>query len=151
MRLELLERRPNDEVRAALQRADILAEQFLAAYAMLAVEGLASGTPVMAHVSFLPPELRDHPAVRECPIVDTSVETLTDHLRLLVTDPDLRMRPGPREPRVRHQATLLRRVGPDLGGHRRGGLARRASAAGALGRGGNGEGSGMSTGRGLAV
>ena len=92
VRLDLLERRPNDEVRAALQSADILAEQFLAAYAMLAVEGLACGTPVMAHLSFLPPELRAHPAVRECPIVDTSVVTLTDNLRRLVTDPDLRVR-----------------------------------------------------------
>jgi glycosyltransferase involved in cell wall biosynthesis len=94
VRLELLERRPNDEVRAAMHRADILAEQFLAAYAMLAVEGLASGTPVMAHLSFLPPELLEHPAVRECPIVDTSVDTLTDNLRRLVTDPELRLRLG---------------------------------------------------------
>jgi glycosyltransferase involved in cell wall biosynthesis len=94
VRLELLERRPNEEVRAALQSADILAEQFLAAYAMLAVEGLACGTPVMAHMSFLPPEVRAHPAVQECPIVDTSVATLTDNLRRLVTDPDLRARLG---------------------------------------------------------
>jgi hypothetical protein len=94
VRLDLLERRPNDEVRVALHRADVLAEQFLAAYAMLAVEGLASGTPVMAHMSFLPPELREHPAVRECPIVDTSLDTLTDNLRRLVTDPELRLRLG---------------------------------------------------------
>ena len=94
VRLELLERKPNEEVRAALQRADILAEQFLAAYAMLAVEGLASGVPVMAHLSFLPREIREHPAVRECPIVDTSLETLTDNLRRLVTDPNLRLRLG---------------------------------------------------------
>jgi glycosyltransferase involved in cell wall biosynthesis len=92
--LELLERKPNEEVRAALQRADILAEQFLAAYAMLAVEGLASGLPVMAHLSFLPRELREHPAVLECPIVDTNVKTLIDNLRRLVTDPDLRLRLG---------------------------------------------------------
>src|SRR5207248_73846 len=69
VRLDLLERRPNEEVHAALQGADILAEQFLAAYAMLAVEGLACGTPVMAHMSFLPSALREHPVVRECPIV----------------------------------------------------------------------------------
>ena len=94
VRLELLERKPNEEVRRALQHADILAEQFLAAYAMLAVEGLASGVPVMAHLSFLPRDLRDHPAVLECPIVDTSLGTLTDNLRRLVTDPDLRLRLG---------------------------------------------------------
>jgi glycosyltransferase involved in cell wall biosynthesis len=94
VRLELLERKPNEEVRSALQHADILAEQFLAAYAMLAVEGLASGLPVMAHLSFLPRELREHPAVLECPIVDTSLGTLTDNLRRLVTDPDLRLRLG---------------------------------------------------------
>jgi glycosyltransferase involved in cell wall biosynthesis len=94
VRLELLERKPNEEVRTALQHADILAEQFLAAYAMLAVEGLASGVPVMAHLSFLPRDLREHPAVLECPIVDTSLGTLTDNLRRLVTDPDLRLRLG---------------------------------------------------------
>lgn len=94
VRLDLLERRPNEEVRAALHRADIVAEQFLAAYAMLAVEGLASGTPVMAHLSFLPPEVRAHPAVRECPIVDTDIDALADNLRRLVTDPDLRLRIG---------------------------------------------------------
>jgi len=94
VRLELLERRPNEEVRAALHRADIVAEQFLAAYAMLAVEGLATGTPVMAHMSFLPPDLLEHPAVRECPIVDASIGTLTDTLRRLVVDPDLRQRLG---------------------------------------------------------
>jgi glycosyltransferase involved in cell wall biosynthesis len=94
VRLELLERRPNEEVRAALHRADILAEQFLAAYAMLAVEGLASGTPVMAHLSFLPPAVREHPAVRECPIVDADADSLTDELRRLVTDPERRLRIG---------------------------------------------------------
>jgi glycosyltransferase involved in cell wall biosynthesis len=113
VRLDLLERRPNEEVRTALQRADVLAEQFLAAYAMLAVEGLASGTPVMAHIGFLPPELREHPAVRECPIVDTSLETLTDNLRQLVTDPDLRARLG-RESREfalrRHSYAALGRI-----------------------------------------
>jgi glycosyltransferase involved in cell wall biosynthesis len=113
VRLELLERRPNHEVRAAIQRADIVAEQFLAAYAMFAVEGLALATPVMAHMSFLPPELLAHPAVRECPIVDTSVETLTAQLRRLVTDPDERRRLG-RESREfairRHSLDALGRV-----------------------------------------
>jgi len=106
VRLELLERRPNHEVRAALHGADILAEQFLAAYAMLAVEGLASGTPVLAHLSFLPPALLEHPVVRECPIIDASIETLTDELRRLVTDPELRLRLGrqSREFAVRHHS-----------------------------------------------
>ena len=111
--LRILERRPNSEIRAALLQADILAEQFLAGYAMLAVEGLASGTPVLAHLSWLPPELLDHPALRECPIVDTSVRTLHDNLRRLVTDPDLRLRLG-REGRAfaarRHSYDALGRM-----------------------------------------
>jgi glycosyltransferase involved in cell wall biosynthesis len=94
VRLDLLERRPNHEVRAAIERADIVAEQFLAAYAMFAVEGMALATPVLAHMSFLPAEIREHPAVRECPIVDAGVETLTDELRRLVTDPERRLRIG---------------------------------------------------------
>ena len=94
VRLDLLERRPNHEVRAAIEAADIVAEQFLAAYAMFAVEAMALATPVLAHLSFLPAEVRDHPAVRECPIVDASTQTLTDELRRLVTDPERRLRIG---------------------------------------------------------
>lgn len=86
IRLELIEGRPNSDVREAFRSADIVAEQFLAGYGMTAVEGMASGRPVLSNLSWLPPEVRADEALRECPIVDTNVDTIADRLRELVED-----------------------------------------------------------------
>jgi hypothetical protein len=88
--LLLLEGRPNHEVRDALRGADIVAEQLLVGYGLLAVEGMASGAAVISNVGWLPEEIRRHPAIAESPIVDASPETLTDRLRELVLDPKRR-------------------------------------------------------------
>jgi len=92
----LLEGRPNREVRDALRDADIVAEQFLVGYGLLAVEGMASGAAVISNVGWLPEEIRRHPAIAESPIVDATPETLTDRLRELVLDPERRERLGSR-------------------------------------------------------
>ena len=94
VRLVLLERRPNREVRDALRTADVLAEQFLVGYGLLAVEGMASGAAVISNLGWLPDEVRLHPAIAESPIVDATPETLTDRLRELVLDPERRARLG---------------------------------------------------------
>jgi hypothetical protein len=86
VRLELLERRPNQEVRRAMEECDIVADQFLAGYAMFAIEGMAMGKPVLANLDSIPDELRDTEAMRVCPIVDTHPERLRDDLRALVLD-----------------------------------------------------------------
>ncbi len=39
---DLLERRPNEQVRAAIRRSDIVADQFIAGYALFAIEGLSA-------------------------------------------------------------------------------------------------------------
>jgi glycosyltransferase involved in cell wall biosynthesis len=96
--LVLIEGRPNREVRAALRDADIVAEQFLVGYGLLAVEGMASGAAVLSNVGWLPAEIRSHPAVVESPIVDADPETLTDRLRELVVDPARRAHVGSRGP-----------------------------------------------------
>jgi hypothetical protein len=94
IQMVLLERRPNHEVRDALRDADIVAEQFLVGYGLLAVEGMASGAAVISNVGWLPDEIRCHPAIMESPIVDATTETLTDRLRELVLDPERRERLG---------------------------------------------------------
>ena len=94
--LVLLEGRPNREVRDALRDADIVAEQFLVGYGLLAVEGMASGAAVISNIGWLPEEIRRHPAIVESPIVDASPETLADRLRELVLDPKRRERLGSR-------------------------------------------------------
>lgn len=91
VRLELLQGRPNEEVRAALLAADVVADQFLSpGYAMAAVEAMAAGKPVMDNMSGLPPELRSTEAFERCPAVDTNPERLKDDLRRLIENPGLR-------------------------------------------------------------
>jgi Glycosyl transferases group 1 len=96
VKLELLERVPNEVVRRTLADADIVVEQLICGYALAAIEGMAVGRPVVSNLSWLPDEIRTTSALRECPIVDASVETLVDRLRDLVTDPERRRALGRR-------------------------------------------------------
>jgi glycosyltransferase involved in cell wall biosynthesis len=92
--LELLERRPNAEVRATVERADIVAEQFVAGYGLFAVEAMAAGRPVLSALKWMPQDALDDLKRRGIPILDTDFESLTDNLRALVTDPERRKRLG---------------------------------------------------------
>jgi glycosyltransferase involved in cell wall biosynthesis len=89
VKLKLMEGKTNEEVKQAVLAADIVADQFLAGYAMFAVEGLSAGKPVLSALSGMPHESRTE-ALKFCPIVDTNVENLTESLRRLVCDPELR-------------------------------------------------------------
>jgi len=87
VRLELLEQRPNEEVRAAIMRSDIVADQFIAGYALFAIEGMAAGRPVLSALGWMPADVRGDLDARGLPIVDADLETLEPRLRELVTDP----------------------------------------------------------------
>ena len=94
VKLILLERLQNDEVRRIMrEEADILAEQFIAtAYAMSGIEGMATGLPVIAnldHPAYTQP-FRRYSFLNECPILSTTPESLKEHLRMLITRPELR-------------------------------------------------------------
>lgn len=93
VRLNLLQGRPNEEVRRAVLDGDIIAEQFIGGYALFAIEGMSAGRPVVSNLSWMTEDLRAE--LGDCPIVDATPETLTDRLRVLVTDPGLRARLGP--------------------------------------------------------
>lgn len=91
--LDLVEGVQNSEVRARMQRADILAEQFIfPLYAMSGIEGMASGLPVLANLTVEDSTrvFRRFSFLDECPVLGTSIELLVPHLRRLVTDPRLR-------------------------------------------------------------
>ena len=91
--LVLLEGVPNAVVRQTMAEVDILAEQFLATgYALSGIEGLSSGLPVMANLEHqaYTQVFRRFGFLDECPIFSTTPETLADHLRVLVTRPELR-------------------------------------------------------------
>jgi glycosyltransferase involved in cell wall biosynthesis len=95
--LELVEGRPNEEVRRLMREVDVFADQFiLTGYGLAAVEAMATGLPVMCN-------LEDDHVVRlyrlysffgECPAVSASPELIVDRLRLLVTRPGLRRQLG---------------------------------------------------------
>ncbi len=91
--LVLMEKVPNDQVRETMQTVDILADQFIAtAYALSAIEGMASGLPVMSNLEHeaYTRVFRRYAFLNECPILSTTPETLTQNLRFLVTNPKLR-------------------------------------------------------------
>jgi hypothetical protein len=94
VRLNLIEGRPNHEVKKAVMEADLVADQFIAGYAMFAIEGLSAGKPVLSSLGWMPEEVRTTQALQSCPIVDTSVENLTENLRRLARDPGLRRELG---------------------------------------------------------
>ena len=87
VRLELVERRPNAEVRAAVLASDIVAEQFIAGYALFAIEGMAAARPVLSALDWLPADVREDLTRRGLPIVDTDLGTLKANLRALIEDP----------------------------------------------------------------
>jgi glycosyltransferase involved in cell wall biosynthesis len=95
LELELLQGRPNEEIRAAVRAADVIADQFLLpGYAMAAVEAMAAGKPVMDNLSGLPPDLQATEAFECCPAVDTNPQRLKEDLRRLAEDPELRRELG---------------------------------------------------------
>lgn len=91
--LDLIERSPNEEVREAMQRADVLADQFIApGYGLAAIEGMASGLPVLCNLDdqTATPLFDSRSFLGECPIVSTPPERLDHNLRRLIGDPGLR-------------------------------------------------------------
>jgi glycosyltransferase involved in cell wall biosynthesis len=111
--LILVEKMPNEEAREVYRRSDLIADQFLiGAYALLAIEGMALGKPVLCYLNrrFEP----FHPEWAECPIVSANPETLLEELRRLVLDGDLRARLGERGPGYVRKYHSLESVGGNM-------------------------------------
>ena len=94
--LRLLENVPNAVVHSEMRAADIVAEQFILGYGLTAIEGMSLGKPVLSNLSDPRYYDRFRSATRfgECPIVSTTEADLTDTLRRLARDPELRRRIG---------------------------------------------------------
>ena len=88
--LEVIEGRPNDEIRRAMREADVVGDQFLAGYALFAIEGMATGKPVLSNLDSIPEPARQTEGMRDSPIVDTDPQQLRDDLRRLIESPQLR-------------------------------------------------------------
>jgi glycosyltransferase involved in cell wall biosynthesis len=113
LELVLIEGMRNDDARAAYERADIVADQFLiGAYALFAIEGMALGKPVLCYLSER--FERFHPEWVECPIVRTTPDDLVEDLRRLALDPGLRRELGARGPAYVRAHHSLERVGAQM-------------------------------------
>jgi hypothetical protein len=94
IRLELLEGRPNEEVRDTVRAADVAVDQLLTGYGLFAVEAMASGLPVLSNLRWMPTWMRSAPSLAAAPIVDADETDVADRLRELIVDPALRRRLG---------------------------------------------------------
>jgi glycosyltransferase involved in cell wall biosynthesis len=95
--LILIENVPNDQVGQRLREGDIMIEQvFFVGYAISALEGLACGLPMICNLEHeaYTRVFRRVSFLDECPVVSGTPESLTDTLRTLVTNPQLREKLG---------------------------------------------------------
>ncbi len=94
--LVLLEKVSNDKIKEIMQEADILADQFVFGYAMNAIEGMASGLPVLSNLEHEVYKnlLCRYSYIKKCPILSTTPENIKENIKLLVTNPTLRKELG---------------------------------------------------------
>ncbi len=129
VRLELLEGRPNEEVRATVRSADIAVDQLLTGYGLFAVEAMAAGLPVISNLRWMPAWMRSAPSLA----ARAAHRRRRDRRR----GSPARARGRPRaasaaardEPRLRARLPLLRGERPRLGRDLRARVARNAAAA----------------------
>lgn len=83
---QLVENTPNEIVRSLLEKSDIVIDQLmLGAFALFALESLATGNVVLAHY------LSDREQIpTDCPIVNVTSNTLVNKLRQVILDAELR-------------------------------------------------------------
>jgi glycosyltransferase involved in cell wall biosynthesis len=88
----LLHNMPRTEVMELMQQCDIFIDQLvIGMYGLASCEAMAFGKPVLC---FIMPAVYENGLSKECPIVNTTVETLKDNLTQLITNPGLRIRIG---------------------------------------------------------
>jgi glycosyltransferase involved in cell wall biosynthesis len=108
--LRLFERRPWAEMPRALAECDVIVDQLhMGGYGLLAIEGMAVGTPVIAY-------LRDdvRAAKPELPVLSAEPATLAHALRALAADPAARRALGERGRTFARSVHDLRVVGARL-------------------------------------
>jgi glycosyltransferase involved in cell wall biosynthesis len=96
--LLIIEGKTNDEVLQILNfEADVLVEQLIGnAYALSAMEGMACGLPVISNLSnvIYTQAFRRYSYLNECPILSGCPENITEILRIVIKNPNLRQELG---------------------------------------------------------
>jgi glycosyltransferase involved in cell wall biosynthesis len=93
IKFNFIEKKKNVEVKEIIEDSDIFIEQLIINnYALSALEAMSKGLPVIANLSndFMTSVFRRYSFLNECPIVSATPETITDVLRVLITNPKLR-------------------------------------------------------------
>jgi len=85
----LVENKPHDEALRIYEDADIIVDQLTYGYALVAVEGMAMGKPVLSYVR---EDIKKH--YPTLPILNTNPDTIYDNLKLLIENPELRKELG---------------------------------------------------------
>jgi glycosyltransferase involved in cell wall biosynthesis len=108
--LRLIEKRPWETMPEFLSGADILVDQLMMGwYGLLAMEGMAEGRAVVAHL-----RVNFAGRLEGCPVVNATPDTVTDVLRDLVRNPARRAMLGAAGRRYVAQKHDLRVVGAQL-------------------------------------
>jgi hypothetical protein len=94
--LTLLEQISNEEVKRFMGEADILVEQLVVGYGLSAIEGMAKGLTVISNLEDENRNgvFRSYSYFNECPIVSANRQNITDILRSLIKNPQLRRELG---------------------------------------------------------
>ncbi|RLI19418.1 hypothetical protein DRO49_00540 [Candidatus Bathyarchaeota archaeon] len=85
----LVENKPHDEALKIYEDADIIVDQLTYHYALVAVEGMAMGKPVLSYVR---EDIKKY--YPTLPILNTNPDTIYDNLKLLIENPKLRKELG---------------------------------------------------------
>ncbi len=88
-----LEKKSNTELMKIISDdADILIDQIILGYGIIAVEAMAAGTVAISALEYENYNLlfRRYSYLNECPVVSVNHETLKENIKKLVTQPDLR-------------------------------------------------------------
>ena len=84
---QLLEGLEITEVRALLERSDILVELLVTGYGLSGIEGLSLGKPVVDNFQGDTSALKYYSYLNECPVVVANFDTIYDRLKWLVENP----------------------------------------------------------------
>ena len=90
----LLEGIKNTEVRALLERSDILVELLVSGYGLSGIEGMSLGKPVISNYQGDTRALRYYSYLNECPIVQACPDTIYEKLKWLIENPAVRKKIG---------------------------------------------------------
>jgi glycosyltransferase involved in cell wall biosynthesis len=93
LRLDIIEKIPNEIIRELMDKSDIMAEQFgMPWYGLNAIEGMSLSKPVLSDLSdnYYTEIHKKYTGLDECPIVITPPNKLKENLRMLIQNPNMR-------------------------------------------------------------